>query len=505
MVLHKTRNTVLALIIILVTGISAFLLYYQMYFFLPGVFIASYQVEGMNKAQACEVVAKAAERLYTTPITFSFEDYNYTTCFGAVCQPINVEKTVEDIWAEEKKKNWRNRLFSLTLAEKVVYPLPLTFDQTAINHLQEKWNQDLALEPVNARLEVDEKMGLVIIPGSPGREVNLEKTLGDLNIDWEGLSPVNAQIAMKERTPSVSVADLENIGELSSYYTWYNTEDIDRSHNLKMAASLINNMVIKPGSEFSFNQVVGPRTYELGYRDALIINGGKFEPGLGGGICQVSSTLYNACLLAGLEITERHNHALAVAYVPVGLDATVAYRLQDFRFVNNTDSPIYIHSMADRGKLSISIYGNLEFKKPIKVFSVIDKVIEYQDVKEINPNLPPGEEKIEHAGQNGFVARSFRSFLDENGELLYQEFLAKDTYQPLNRLIYTGPDIDNGEGNQDQGDSNKQENQGEEQKTNTDDNDHQGMINPRQPGDPEKEEGSPGQDEKDPGESNILL
>ena len=124
-----------------------------------------------------------------------------------------------------------------------------------------------------------------------------------------------------------------------TYTTWYKVYEVDRTHNLTKAANIINGVMVKPGQVFTFNQTVGPRTGVTGYRDALIIVGDRFEPGTGGGICQVSSTLYNAVLLAGLEIVERYNHGLAVAYIPPGLDATVAYGLQDFRFRNNLTAP----------------------------------------------------------------------------------------------------------------------------------------------------------------------
>ncbi|MDD3365439.1 MAG: VanW family protein, partial [Syntrophomonas sp.] len=223
--------------------------------------------------------------------------------------------------------------------------------------------------------------------------------------------------------------------------TQFNTGEVNRSHNLYMATTSINKSMIAPQTVFSFNNTVGMRTMENGYLDALVIVGNKFEPGLGGGICQVSSTLYNACLLAGLEIIERSNHGLSVAYVPLGRDATVAYGIQDYKFRNNTDSPIYIRATTGGGTLTVNVYGNLKYKKRIDISNIVDQTLDFITVKELDPKLQPGEQKVDHNGHLGYVVRSFRTFYDNNGKMVKTEQLARDTYKPLNELILEGPPI----------------------------------------------------------------
>jgi len=155
----------------------------------------------------------------------------------------------------------------------------------------------------------------------------------------------------------------------------------------------------------------------------------------------VSSTLYNSVLLAGLEIVERHNHNLAVAYVQVGRDATVAWGLQDFKFRNNTDRPIYIRAVTSGGQLLINIYGNTEYKKRIEISSIIDRTLDFTTVTELDNTLAPGQEVVNNKGQLGYVVRSFRTFYDQGGKIVNSEQLDTDTYRPLNRLILKGPDL----------------------------------------------------------------
>ncbi len=438
--MQKNRSAFLLVILALVvTGSMAFFYFYHLTYFLPGVYIASIPVEGKDREEVCALVKQWIDELYAVSVTFSADQYKYQTYLGDICVPVDVEQAVGEIWQKEKERNLKNKLSLISSSEKIAYPVSIQYDHAILTRLQEKWNLELAIKPVNATLTVDEEEGLIIVPGRFGREIDFDNTFSNLTVQWEEISPLNISIAMKKVLPTVTAADLQVMGELAYYSTWYNLKETDRSHNLRLAASLLNGVAVKPGEEFSFNSIVGPRTYETGYRDALIITSGKFEPGVGGGICQVSSTLYNACLLAGLDIVERHNHALAVAYVPLGQDATVAYGLQDFRFLNNTNYPIYLRSNAEGGQLSIYIYGHLDNKKYIKVYNMVDKTIEYQEIRELDTTLEPGEEKIDQNGANGYIVRTFRSFTDESGQLLDEEFLATDHYRPLDKIILVGP------------------------------------------------------------------
>ncbi len=144
---------------------------------------------------------------------------------------------------------------------------------------------------------------------------------------------------------------------LAGYTTYFNTGNTNRSTNLRLAAKAINGTVISPGKSFSFNGVVGPRTTQKGYKEAIIFSGGKEIDGIGGGICQVSSTLYNAVLKTSLKVTERHTHSLPVAYVPKGKDATVAYGALDFKFQNNRAYPVTVKAYTNGGSLTVEIWG----------------------------------------------------------------------------------------------------------------------------------------------------
>lgn len=147
---------------------------------------------------------------------------------------------------------------------------------------------------------------------------------------------------------------------ISQYSTHFDSSQVNRTENIRLATKAIDGKLLAPGARFSFNAVVGERTAEAGYREALVIEGDVFTPGLGGGICQVSSTLYNAVELAGLEIIERHRHSLPISYVPPGQDATVAWPVLDFKFKNSLDAYLLIRSLVEENTLNFWLYQKVE-------------------------------------------------------------------------------------------------------------------------------------------------
>jgi len=152
---------------------------------------------------------------------------------------------------------------------------------------------------------------------------------------------------------------LAELGEkvIGRYVTYYNPRNLNRSHNIELAASTLDSTVVFPGETFSFNRTIGRRTVERGYREAPVIVRGELSEGVGGGICQVSSTLFNAVDNAGLQIVERYVHSRHVAYVPPGRDATVSWYGPDFRFRNTLDQPVLIRAHAGRGTMRVVLYS----------------------------------------------------------------------------------------------------------------------------------------------------
>lgn len=225
---------------------------------------------------------------------------------------------------------------------------------------------------------------------------------------------------------------------LSSYTTKYDEGNVTRSINLKLAAKNINGKVIMPNEVFSYNETVGERTTERGFRAAAGFQGGKVVQMIGGGICQVSSTLYNSVIYANLGITERHNHMFAVSYVDIGTDATVVYGSLDFKFKNTRQYPIMIKTSAQNGKLKIEIFGTKEDTEyDVEVSSTILNYISYKTIYEDDDSLKKGVEKVTQYGSSGCKTITYK-ILKLDGKEVSREVLSQDTYSPMNKYITRG-------------------------------------------------------------------
>lgn len=248
-------------------------------------------------------------------------------------------------------------------------------------------------------------------------------------------------IPLKITTPKKTIKDLgeEAFPELlATYTTRYDPTNYNRSNNLTIAANKINGTIVMPTETFSYNKIVGARTIEAGYKLAGAYAGGKVVQDVGGGICQISSTLYNTALLANLEIVDRSNHQFLTGYVSAGRDATVSWGAIDFKFKNSRTYPIKVVSSAKNGICTISIYGIKE-ETEYEV-SIQPKVLSYipYSVKYIEDNsLAQGKEVVEQSGYNGCTSETYR-ILKLNGKVISKTLLSKDTYDPMQRIVKKG-------------------------------------------------------------------
>ena len=248
-------------------------------------------------------------------------------------------------------------------------------------------------------------------------------------------------IPLKITVPEKTIEDLGEEAfpdELSSYSTRYDPSNLNRSNNIEISAEKIDGTIIMPGETFSYNQTVGERTIAEGYKAAGAYAGGRVVQDVGGGICQTSSTLYNAALLANLEIVDRSNHQFLTSYVSAGRDATVSWGSIDFKFKNSREYPIKIEARAKNGVCEMSIYGIKEEKEyKVEIESNVLSYIPYTTKYENDSSLAEGKEVVEQSGYNGCTSEAYR-VLKLNGEVVSRTLLSKDTYDPMTRIIRRG-------------------------------------------------------------------
>ena len=227
--------------------------------------------------------------------------------------------------------------------------------------------------------------------------------------------------------------------QLSTFTTRYDASDKDRTTNLVLACQKLNGKVIMPGQTFSYNETLGPRTAAAGYKNAKIYESGQVVDGLGGGICQISSTLYNAALMSDMEIVERRNHQFVTSYVKAGRDATVVYGSTDFRFKNTRTYPVKIIASAKSGIATVSIFGIKEADREYtytfktETVSTIPFTTKYVE----DSSLASGKEVVKQKGANGLVTKTYMTKL-LNGKVVSTKLLSKDTYSAMQKIVHRG-------------------------------------------------------------------
>jgi len=248
-------------------------------------------------------------------------------------------------------------------------------------------------------------------------------------------------IPLKITVPEITTSELgtEAFPDLlSTFSTNYYVANVNRTQNLELSAGKINGTILAPGEVFSYNKVVGERTIAAGFKNAAVFENGKVVDGLGGGICQISSTLYNSVLLANLEIVNRTNHGFLTSYLKAGLDATVVYGAIDFQFKNNRNYPIKIVTSVKGGVAKIDIYGvkeDSDYRVEIQssVLSTTPYTTKYVD----DPTLDAGKEIVDQAGTNGCKSITYK-LLYKGGELISKTTISTDTYSAMQRIVRRG-------------------------------------------------------------------
>lgn len=226
--------------------------------------------------------------------------------------------------------------------------------------------------------------------------------------------------------------------QLSTFTTRFDESDRDRSTNLRIACQRINGKVLMPGETFSYNQTLGARTAAAGFKNGKVYEGGEVVDGIGGGICQISSTLYNAVVMANLQTVERRNHQFVTSYVGPGRDATVVYGAIDYKFKNTRKYPVRLKASAVNGIATVTIYGIKEeneytFKFETRTIDTIPLTTTYEE----DATLPVGTEKVKRKGTNGIKTETYVT-KTLNGKVVSRDLLSRDTYSAMTRIVIKG-------------------------------------------------------------------
>lgn len=407
------KNILIALGIIGIISVSSYIgikSFNEKYIY-NGKISENIYVQGVNISGLTIDEAKSLVNSKHKPksLTIDYEGKEFTIIPSDIELKYNTDKVVKQAYNYNKTDSYFEnikRFISLKKGNKRDFDLKSLYSENKLNDSLENISKEVNQEVINAKLYISGSGAMSKKPSQIGKEVNLEKTkaLVKKSLDKKDFSPVG--LVVKETQPKITTEMVSSVNSvLATHTTNYKNSSSGRAHNIVKSANSTSDILLMPGEEYSYNALTGTRSKANGYKEAPVILNGKLEEGIGGGVCQVSTTIYNSALYSGLDITQVRNHSLPSSYAEMGKDATVADGYLDLKFKNPYDTPIYIKNTAYNGYVTSTIYGNASNKKNIRI-------------------------RTERSSSgNRDIVKTYRETKDSSGKVINTEFIATSTYK----------------------------------------------------------------------------
>lgn len=436
-----TRNTLAFMLIIFIFIYVAGIFMISGKKIQPNTYINNIDVGKLTKEEALEkirgILEPSIESVYISLKVdekiwrLSYSDFDYT---------YDYMNAIEEAYHIGRGSNFLSNIKDVIVSRvnRTNIKMSFSYEANYINTLLSTIAKEVNQKAIDATIKMKAKT-FVITDEKLGKELDQEKSY-DLIIECIKNGKISlVDLPLETTEPEIKRSDLAVIKDkLGEYTTRFNVNDSDRSYNISLATKSVTNVLVRPGQIFSLNKTIGPRLESFGFKTAKVIINNELVPGIGGGVCQVSSTLYNAALLSNLKIIERRNHSLPSSYISLGRDATISGDYIDLKFQNITKYPIYIYGELKGGAVTFSIYGKND--SPGKNVKIVTEVISKKQpqIKIIEDNtLMQGIEVVEKKAQTGYVVKSYR-VVYENGKEIKKEALYTDTYRSSNGVKRVG-------------------------------------------------------------------
>lgn len=411
-----------------------------------GVKIDSVNVGDMTEKEVKKAVKSHVKKKTNIKVQLRINKDKITTTLKDLGYKWENRELVEQVMEVGKQGNVIKRYKDSVDLKKngKTFELKMGIDQKKMKAKLEELCKAFNVDAKNASLEATGH-GFKIIAEKEGCEVDYETTVNQLvsyiEKQWDKKSAIQLEATTKITKPKYTTKDCKKVSNtpMGSYTTQFTAGVVNRNANIRNGAEKLNGNVVYPGERFSCNEHLVPWTEDNGWKPAGTYSEGSVVDSLGGGICQVSSTLYNALLNAEIKVVERYPHSMAVSYVPLSADAALAGDYKDLVFENNTDAPIYVQGVYTEGAITFNIYGHDTRKKghSVEYVSKTTKTIPIKTATKKDPTLPAGTKKVTR-GHVGYVAELYK-ITYENGKQVSKELVHTSTYAmaPTTTLVGT--------------------------------------------------------------------
>ncbi len=421
-----------------------------------GVFIDSVDVSGMTREEAYQAVESANGKVDAAfDLVITVGDRSWHVNNETVPVSRNIRETVDKAWSygrsnKAKEQGKGKTPFSVRAGELSLHSHPQTYatkqdyDHKALRALTDTIVQEVNRDPVNSRVESFNfpTKTFTFTDDIPGARLDPDDLYTRMTTLLDnGMTYATVPVVPERIEADMTKPELMNRFGLISSYTTTTTKNQNRNTNIRLSAAAINGITVNPGEIFSFNGTTGERTAAKGYKEAAAIAGGQSRDEIGGGVCQTSSTLFNAVARADLEIIERNPHAWPSNYVEKGFDATVNWPGLDFKFRNNTEWPVFIVAAYNDQKVTVNIYGmTLGPGMRIDLESNVVRTIPRPQGTNyvVNTTLKPGESKKTVTGRDGYEVETWKIWYQGDREIK-REILHKTTYKAYQETVEYNP------------------------------------------------------------------
>jgi len=420
--------------------------YFSGDFILSGVKVASLNVGGLTVQEAAVCLARHVDEIIKQPITVVYGSLEWRLFPHDIGITPDLETTLLTAFQVGRQGNILRKLAEHyhSQVEGWDIPIAVSVDEEKLTSALRRIAVTANSPPVDARIVLTEDDMIEIIPGIPGQKVDMDQFIAD--VIAASRKPDDRRVVLRPRPiiPDFSTEDARALRVqrcIAEYTTTFDAAEYNRVNNIRLAAGCLNGVLLKPGETFSFNRQIGPRLRSGGYKPAPVIIDGELLPGIGGGVCQVSTTLYNAVLLAGLEVLSRSPHSIPITYVPLGRDAAVAYDYMDLTFRNNSPYGVLLSARIDENRLTIKVFSDAPPERSIELESQVVKVLHPKVVTKVDPTLSPGVVIEEKRGRQGYEVLLWR-IIKMGDELIEKELVERSIYWPQDRIIRQGPPVE---------------------------------------------------------------
>lgn len=411
-----------------------------------GVKIEGVSFSGYTKQEAMDRLNKIyLDKLKNSAIILSYKNKTWEIPYKEINARFDLESAVEKAFNIGRDEGTINNFFDsiAILIKGCNVRVVISYDKNKLNSKVKELEKIINSPGKDAAIVVEKDNSLRIVPEQSGLKLEVDKAVQLIEDNISSASNSIIQLPVQIDLPKYTAEQLKEINAQIGYgRTNFNSGEKNRSANIRNALARINGTILLPGEVFSLNTVLGPRSEKNGYMNAPVILNDELVPGVGGGVCQVATTLYKSVLEGCFKVVERQHHTFPPAYVPVGQDATIAGNYIDFKFRNNTDYPLFISAQAPKSSINIKIYTKVTL--PVYKVKIESQVLEVEDPgpDEIiqDSSIPVGETKVERQAKKGYKVAVYRNIY-EAGKLIKRELVSNDYYKPIRGNVKIGTGV----------------------------------------------------------------